>query len=116
MLANARSGAVIADQLIAAFDSASRRTGLLKHGSLPARSAMIIAPSNAIHTFFMKFPIDVVFVARDGQVRKVRHAVAPWRMSGCLRAYAVIELPAGTLREAGVEPGDRLELRPHTSS
>ena len=39
---------------------------------------MIIAPSNAIHTFFMKFPIDVVFVGRDGRVRKISEAVRPW--------------------------------------
>jgi len=72
-----------------AFDSAARRTGLLKHGGLPQGSAMIIAPTNAIHTFFMKFPIDVAFVGRDGRVRKVREAVRPWRMSAALRAYAV---------------------------
>lgn len=110
-LVNSRSGQVIADQLIGAFDSASRRTGLLHHGGLPSGSAMIIAPSNAVHTFFMKFPIDLAFVSRDGCVRKVREAVRPWRMSAALRAYAVIELPAGVLRSTDTLVGDMLVVQ-----
>ena len=73
---------------------------------------MIIAPSNAIHTFFMKFPIDVAFVGRDGVVRKMRSTVAPWRMSAALCAYAVIELRAGALGRANTVIGDRLVIRP----
>jgi uncharacterized membrane protein (UPF0127 family) len=115
-LVNGRSGVVLADRLIPAFDSATRRTGLLQHGELPERSAMIIAPSNAIHTFFMKFPIDVAFVGRDGVVRKIREAVAPWRMSAALRAYAVIELRAGALRQANTVIGDTLVIRPPARS
>ncbi len=110
-LVNGGNGLVLADHLIRAFDSAARRTGLLKHGGLPQGSAMIIAPSNAIHTFFMKFPIDVAFVGRDGRVRKVREAVRPWRMSAALRAYAVIELPAGALRSTNTNVGDTLVIR-----
>jgi len=69
-IVNSRTSLILADHLIPAFDSAARRTGLLRHGGLPEGSAMIIAPSNAIHTFFMKFPIDVLFVAKDGRVVK----------------------------------------------
>ena len=111
-LVNIRTGAVLAHTLIGAFDSASRRTGLLRHGGLPEGSAMIIAPSNAIHTFFMKFPIDVAFVGRDGRVNKIREAVVPWRIAAALRAHAVIEVPAGALRNAGVVVGDTLAVRP----
>ena len=111
-LVNDRTGVVLADRLIPAFDSAARRTGLLQHGELPEGSAMIIAPSNAIHTFFMKFPIDVAFVGRDGVVRKIREGVAPWRMSAALRAYAVIELRAGALGRANTAIGDTLVIRP----
>lgn len=111
-LVNDRTGVVLADHLIPAFDSAARRKGLLQHGGLPEGSAMIIAPSNAIHTFFMKFPIDVAFVGRDGVVRKIRPAVAPWRMSAALRAYAVIELRAGALGRANTVIGDTLVIRP----
>jgi uncharacterized protein len=115
-IVNSRTGFALAEQLICAFDSATRRTGLLKHGGLPQGSAMIIAPSNAIHTFFMKFPIDVAFVGRDGRVRKIREAVRPWRMSGALRAYAVIELPAGVLRSTDTVVGDMLVIHPADQS
>jgi len=110
-IVNSRTGLVLADHLIHAFDSAARRTGLLQHGGLPQGSAMIIAPSNAIHTFFMKFPIDVAFLSRDGRVRKIREAVRPWRMSAALRAYAVIELPAGTLHSTNTVVGDTLVIQ-----
>jgi len=107
-LLNDRTRRVVAAQILTAFDSASRRTGLLHRDSLPEGSALIIAPSNAIHTFFMRFDIDVAFVAKDGRVVKVRSAVPPWRMSGALRAYAVVELPAGTLVRTETRAGDRL--------
>jgi len=109
-LVNERNGRVVADRLLSAFDSHSRRTGLLGHESLPAGTAMIIAPTNAIHTFFMKFAIDVLFVARDGVVVKTRPALAPWRISAAWRAHAVIEVTAGTLRQSSVQIGDRVAL------
>ena len=104
------SGAVIATHLLPALDSATRRTGLLKHTSLPEGTAMIIAPTNAIHTWFMKFDIDVMFVARDGRVLKVCHAMRPWRMAVALRGFAVVELAAGTLFRLGVTRGGTLTL------
>jgi uncharacterized protein len=73
-LTNTRNGRIVARALLTAFDSRSRRQGLLKRDSLPDRSALTIAPSNAIHTFFMGFAIDVAFVSKDGRVltRSVR--------------------------------------------
>ena len=109
-LINERTGDIVAHQLLAAFDSKTRRTGLLEHGSLPAGTAMIIAPTNAIHTFFMKFAIDVLFVAKDGVVVKTRDALRPWRMSAAWRAHAVIELSAGALQRCQVRAGDRLNV------
>lgn len=109
-LVNERTGAVVANQLLAAFDSKTRRTGLLAHESMPAGAAMIIAPTNAIHTFFMKFPIDVLFVAKDGVVVKTRDGLRPWRMSAAWRAHAVIELPAGALQRSPVRVGDRVSV------
>ena len=104
------SGTAIATNLLPALDSATRRTGLLKHTSLPEGTAMIIAPTNAIHTWFMKFDIDVIFAARDGRVLKVRHAMRPWRMAAALRGFAVVELAAGTLARQRVAPGGVLTL------
>jgi uncharacterized membrane protein (UPF0127 family) len=56
----------------------------------------------------MKFAIDLVYVDRKNRVRKVRNAVPPWRLSACLTAHSIIELPAGTARQTGTERGDEL--------
>jgi uncharacterized protein len=112
VLENVKTGRVVADRLLTAFDSASRRQGLLGRDGLPAGSALIIAPSNAVHTFFMRFPIDILFVGRDGRVIKVRSAVPPWRMTASLRAFAVIELAAGSLAQSNTTAGDHLLCRP----
>ena len=109
-LVNQSNGSVIASQLLTAFDSSSRRTGLLKHDFLAEGSALIIAPSNAIHTFFMRFDIDVAFVAKDGRILKVRHAMRPWRMAAALRGFAVVEMPAGILSRTSTSCGDSLGI------
>ena len=93
-----------------AFDSRSRRDGLLGHDVFDEGHAMIIAPSNAIHTFFMRFPIDIAFVTRAGRVVKTCRGVKPWRMAAAIRAYAAIELPAGTLAACETDSGDVLEV------
>lgn len=115
VLENVRTGAVVADHLLTAFDSASRRQGLLGRDSLPDGTALIIAPSNAVHTFFMRFSIDLAFVRRDGRVIKVRTAVGPRRLSAAIRAFAVVELAAGALARSGTESGDMLICRPAAS-
>jgi uncharacterized membrane protein (UPF0127 family) len=109
-LRNTRSGRVLANRLIPAFDSESRRTGLLKHEALPDGSAMVIAPTNAVHTFFMRFAIDIAFIARDGRVVKTCAAVKPWRIAAAWRAYGVIELPPGTLARCDTVAGDLLVI------
>jgi uncharacterized protein len=111
-LQNVRSGAVFASRVELAVDSDSRRRGLLGRDTFDAGSAIVIAPCNAVHTFFMRFAIDVVFVARDGRVLKVCAAVPARRIAFSLRAFAVIELPAGTLARAEARRGDVLTLVP----
>ena len=109
---NLRNGRIVASHVIAAFDSASRRTGLLQHKGFAEGSALIIAPSNAIHTFFMKFPIDLAFFSKSGRVVKVCAAVPAWRLAGALRAFGVIELPAGSLARSDTRTGDQLVIAP----
>ena len=109
-LRNRRTGELLASRLLPALDSVTRKTGLLKHTSLSDGEAMVIAPSNAVHTWFMKFDLDLVFVRRNGEVVKTRAGVKPWRMSGALRAFAVIEMRAGTLAERDTQLGDILEV------
>jgi uncharacterized membrane protein (UPF0127 family) len=109
-LENDRNGRILAHRVATAFDSSSRRKGLLGRDSLPPESALIIAPTNAIHTFFMRFAIDVAFMSREGRVLKVYRALRPWRIASALGAHAVIELPAGALMDADTRPGDTLRL------
>jgi hypothetical protein len=58
----------------------------------------------------MKFPIDLVYLDKHHKVRKVRSAVRPWRLSACLLAHSVLELPAGTVQESGTQVGDELAI------
>ena len=105
---NSRNGRTVARTLLTAFDSKTRRTGLLRHDSLPESTALIIAPSNAVHTIGMRFAIDIAFVKRDGSIVKVYRALPPWRMAASLRAFAVLELQGGALDATGTIAGDTL--------
>ena len=107
---NTRTGRIMANRLLPAFDSQTRRTGLLKHTSLKDGEAMVIAPTSAVHTWFMKFDIDVAFVARDGRVLKASDTVRPWRMMAAFGGFAVIEMKAGSLAATGTARGDVLEI------
>lgn len=108
MIVNESTGVPLATTVETAFDSASRRRGLLGRTSLARRHALVIAPSNAIHTFFMRFAIDVVFAAKDGTVVGLRRALRPWRLAISPRAFCTIELPAGTIQRDSIAVGDRL--------
>jgi hypothetical protein len=111
-LVNRRNGRVVADTVLTAFDSESRRKGLLGRDSLASGAALVIAPTNAIHTWFMRFPIDVAFITRDGRIVKAVQRLPAWRMSMALRGYAVIELPEGALASSDTVAGDLLALDP----
>jgi uncharacterized protein len=113
-LRNATTGRVVASRLERALDSRTRRQGLLGRDGLPEGTALVIAPSNAVHTFFMRFAIDVIFVRRDGRVIKVRAAVPARRLTVSPRAFAVVELAAGG--GSGVTAGDYLEVVPASPS
>ncbi len=88
-----------------------RLIGLLGHASLPEDEGLWIEPCNSVHTFFMRFPIDVAFVDGRGVVLRRLDTLKPWRMTAIhSRARACVELPAGTLARAGVAVGARLAL------
>ena len=110
VLEDTTAGAVLASSVEAAVASESRRRGLLGRTGL-GDAALVIAPSNAVHTFFMRFPIDVVFVDRTGRVLRIAASVPAWRMTGSWRAFATIELAAGTAARAGMTTGHILALR-----
>jgi uncharacterized membrane protein (UPF0127 family) len=108
---NERSGAVLAESLISAHDSQSRRKGWLGRTSAPRGEAIWILPCEAIHCFFMHFPIDVVFLDRELRVIQVRRSVKPWRIAVCLKAYSVMEFPEGVINATATAAGDKIILR-----
>jgi uncharacterized protein len=104
------SESVVATTLETAFESSSRNRGLLGRNTLASGTALILAPCSLVHTFGMRFPIDICFVARDGCVLSVQHSVKPWRIAGCLGAFAALEFAAGYLETCGVTLGDLLTV------
>jgi len=107
-LINTRTSMAVASVVELAVTRADRRRGLLGRDALDLSAGMMLAPCVAVHTAFMRFPIDVVFVDRDGVVRKIVRDLKPWRLAASPRAYAAVELAAGVERD--VVPGDRLVL------
>jgi uncharacterized protein len=110
MVRNHTRDTVLGDAVEIADTSEKRRVGLLKHERLEPGSGLWIVPCESVHTFFMKFPIDLVYLDKQRKVRKVRHAVPAWRLSACLTAHSILELPAGTVEKSGTVPGDELSL------
>jgi uncharacterized protein len=93
-----------------AGSNVKRSKGLLGRNGLLPGEGMWIIPCEAIHTFFMRFPIDLIYLDKKLRVKKVRSSVKAWRISACLRAHSVLELPAGTVQESGTDRGDLLEI------
>jgi uncharacterized membrane protein (UPF0127 family) len=98
-------------ELESAFDSASRKRGLLGRDGLAPAHALIIAPCNGVHTFRMRFPIGVIYARRDGRIVKLRTDLRPGRISLALAAFATIEMAAGTIARTGLRVGDQLVVR-----
>jgi uncharacterized protein len=110
MLVNARTDTPLANTVELAMTSAERRKGLLGRDAMAPGSALVITRCAAVHTFWMRFSIDVAFVDSSGIVKKVVEDLGPWRMTGALFASCVIEFPAGTLKDGALRVGDRVYL------
>ena len=89
----------------------ARLCGWLGRACAPPSRGLWIAPCDGVHTFAMRFPIDLVFVDAVGVVKRVDRNVRPWRIRVCVGALSVIELAAGQAAELGIDVADRLELR-----
>ena len=101
---------MLADRADVADTSVKRRTGLLKHTKLDPGEGLWIAPTEGVHTFGMKFPIDVVFLTKNKKILKMRPNMVRGRISLSLRAHSVLELPAGTLEQTGTVAGEVLNF------
>jgi uncharacterized protein len=113
---NVTRNTVLAVAADVADTSKKRRTGLLKRTSLPAGEGLWIAPCEGIHSFRMKFAFDALFLDRRRKVLKIRHEMGRGRISLCLRAHSVLELPAGTAKATGTMEGDQLEFEQVTEA
>lgn len=100
----------LADRAQIADSSKTRKTGLLKHQRLEPGEGLWLTPCEGVHTIGMKFPIDVLFLDKRRKVIKIRAAMQRWRMSACLSAHSVLELPSGMAAATRTVAGDQLVL------
>ncbi len=108
---NESRGTRLAWRIRRAATFATRLRGLLGRDALDEGEGLLIEPCSGIHTFFMRFSIDVLFLDDDGRVVQALDAVAPWRASRIYpKARKVLELPAGTSRGSATVPGDRIAI------
>ncbi len=92
------SGKVLADKITVADSLGARIKGLLGKTGLEDGQGLLIKPCSSIHMFFMKIPLDVLFLTKDSRIIKVVKGLKPWRLCGCLfGGYMVLELKKGTL-------------------
>lgn len=108
---NLTTGQVIAQKVRIAQDFKSRSVGLLSRSSLDEDEALLIKPCNAIHTFFMKFPIDIAFLDKKGRVVKTRENISKNRLCSCIfKGNMVLEMPAGKIRKISIKRGDIVKI------
>jgi uncharacterized protein len=100
----------VCDSCLMADSFFLRFRGLLGRGELGAGEGLLLRPSGSIHTWFMRHPIDAVFLDSEMNVMRTVPALRPWRMAGVRRAHAVLELRAGEAAGRGIEVGDRLVI------
>ena len=108
---NTTRGTVLAEQSGIADSFVRRGFGLMMKKGLPESGGLIIRPCNSVVSFFMRFPIDVVFVDRESKVRHIIPDMVPWRTSSIVRGSKfVVELPAGTVEKTTTQVGDEISL------
>lgn len=106
-ITNSNNGVLLAERAVLADSLIDRLVGLLKHESLGEGEALILKPSNSIHTFFMRFSIGVLFLDRKNKVVAAYDCIKPFRLSPLFfNALSVVELPAGVINKTGTKKGD----------
>ena len=103
---------VVCSHCIVADRTVARMRGLLGRSGLDEGEGMLITSAPSVMTFFMRFPIDVVFLDRQHTIVKIAHTLVPWRTAGARKAVASLELPAGRAVALGLEVGDVLSIEP----
>ena len=108
-LVNTSKQTVLGESIEIARSSGERNKGLLGRKGLDPGTGLWIIPTEAVHTFWMQFAIDLVFLDRKKRVTKVVSALKPFRMAMSWRASSVVELPAGAAAQAQTQRGDQIE-------
>jgi uncharacterized membrane protein (UPF0127 family) len=111
LITNKTRGTTLATGAQKARSFVARGRGLMFTDELPEGEGLVIEPCNSIHMFFMRYPLDVLFLSREGQVLHVYESIKPWRVGRVVRgARMAVELPAGSIRRTGTEVGDVVSL------
>ena len=111
----ASDGTVVCARCDVADRPLARMRGLLGRSGLAPGEGMLITPSPSVMTFFMRFAIDVVFLDKAQTIVKITHSLVPWRTTSARKAFATLELPAGTAVALGLEPGTALVFAESTA-
>ena len=102
------NGRILLDKAEVALGGWERTRGLMGRKGLRPSEGLLIPHCRAVHTFFMLFPIDVVYLSKENCVAKIVDELPSCRLSACLRARSVLEMPAGWARKAGLRAGHAL--------
>jgi len=102
------SGHVVCDTCHLADKPHTRLRGIIGWKSMRRGEGLLLRPTFSVHTMFVRFPIDAVFLDKEMTVVSIAHELKPWRCAGARKAKSVLELAAGECRRLGLEPGDRL--------
>jgi uncharacterized membrane protein (UPF0127 family) len=103
-----QDGRAVCERCTLAAGPLTRMRGLLGRRALPSGEGLLLRPAGSIHTLFMRFPIDAVFLDGEQRVVKVVAGLRPWRTAAARGARTVVELPAGEAERRGVRTGDKL--------
>ena len=103
-------GTVVCEHCVVADNPWTRMKGLLGRRGLDEGEGLLIRPTGSIHMFFMRFPIDAVFLDRELRILKVVPDLKPWRIAAAKDAKQVLEIGAGEAARRGLEPGQQLVL------
>ncbi|HMA34646.1 MAG TPA: DUF192 domain-containing protein [Chloroflexia bacterium] len=115
-LENRTRGTIVAHEVRLAVTPWARGLGLMGHPGLAPGQALILQPESSIHMFFMRCPLDVLFLGPDDQVLFLYAGLRPWRISRIVRgSQRVVELPVGSLAASATQQGDQVVLRPPAS-
>lgn len=110
---NGKNAAVLVQRLQLALNPWQRLKGLLGSSGLEPGQGLLLRPCRGVHTLFMGFPIDVLFLDPEGRIVELRTSLRPWRATAVVgEALAVLELPAGQAAATKTARGDRLIFLP----